>query len=138
MQRWIRTDCTSSLYISEQGISRRKSRLLCSGCRRDACCAARQVNAGEGRGAAGGSSRMATVYDEVEIEDMEWDDALNAFTYPCPCGDVFRITKDELRAGEEIGTCPSCSLTIRVIYDQDEFEQVSPDKSVRAQVSASA
>ncbi len=31
-------------------------------------------------------------YDEVEIEDMNWNDKLQAYTYPCPCGDLFQIT----------------------------------------------
>jgi hypothetical protein len=31
-------------------------------------------------------------YDEVEIEDMKWDEQLQAYTYSCPCGDVFQIT----------------------------------------------
>lgn len=31
-------------------------------------------------------------YDEIEIEDMDWSDELNAFTYSCPCGDLFQIT----------------------------------------------
>lgn len=31
-------------------------------------------------------------YDEVEIEDMTWNEELQAFTYSCPCGDVFQIT----------------------------------------------
>lgn len=31
-------------------------------------------------------------YDEVEIEDMKWNDTLQAYTYPCPCGDLFQIT----------------------------------------------
>jgi diphthamide biosynthesis protein 3 len=31
--------------------------------------------------------------EEVEIEDMEWSDELQAYTYACPCGDVFQITK---------------------------------------------
>jgi hypothetical protein len=34
----------------------------------------------------------AMSYDEVEIEDMQWSDDLGAFTYPCPCGDLFQIT----------------------------------------------
>jgi hypothetical protein len=37
------------------------------------------------------------MYDEVEIEDMEWSDALGAYTYACPCGDVFQITKVGVR-----------------------------------------
>ncbi|KAK9838972.1 hypothetical protein WJX74_007007 [Apatococcus lobatus] len=43
-------------------------------------------------------------YDEVEIEDMDWSDSLQAFTYPCPCGDLFQITKEELQDGEEIAS----------------------------------
>jgi hypothetical protein len=31
-------------------------------------------------------------YDTVEIEDMEWCEELRAFTYQCPCGDLFQIT----------------------------------------------
>ncbi|KAK1554758.1 hypothetical protein Q3G72_016901 [Acer saccharum] len=34
------------------------------------------------------------------------------YTYPCPCSDLFQITKDDLRLGEEIACCPSCSLYI--------------------------
>ena len=32
-------------------------------------------------------------YDDVEIEDMEWDVDLAAYTYPCPCGDLFQVTR---------------------------------------------
>ncbi len=32
-------------------------------------------------------------YDDVEIEDLEWNEEMQAFTYSCPCGDVFQITK---------------------------------------------
>ena len=31
-------------------------------------------------------------YDEVEIEDMAWNEELQAYTYQCPCGDLFQIT----------------------------------------------
>ena len=31
-------------------------------------------------------------YDEVEIEDMSWSEELQAYTYQCPCGDLFQIT----------------------------------------------
>ena len=29
-------------------------------------------------------------------EDFEYDSELGAYTYPCPCGDQFIITEDEL------------------------------------------
>lgn len=60
-------------------------------------------------------------YDDVEIEDMEWNAELEAYTYPCPCGDLFQITKDDLKLGEEIARCPSCSLFITVIYNLEDF-----------------
>jgi CSL zinc finger len=31
-------------------------------------------------------------YDEVEIEDMDWNEELQVFTYSCPCGDLFQIS----------------------------------------------
>ena len=64
---------------------------------------------------------MAAAYDEVEIEDMEWSDELQAFTYQCPCGDLFQITLEELRAGEDVARCPSCSLFVRVVYNPEDF-----------------
>ncbi|KAJ3772568.1 zf-CSL-domain-containing protein [Lentinula raphanica] len=65
---------------------------------------------------------MGAYYDEVEIEDMVWDDIRKLYHYPCPCGDRFEITRQQLRDYEDIATCPSCSLIIRVIYDPLDFE----------------
>ena len=31
-------------------------------------------------------------YDEIDIEDMGWKEDIQAFTYQCPCGDLFQIT----------------------------------------------
>jgi diphthamide biosynthesis protein 3 len=65
-------------------------------------------------------------YDDVEIEDMEWNEDIQAFTYPCPCGDLFQITKEDLKIGEEIARCPSCSLYITVIYNLEDFQDPPP------------
>lgn len=58
------------------------------------------------------------IYDEIEIEDMTYDPNLQIYHYPCPCGDRFEIAIADLRDGEEIAVCPSCSLMIRVIFDE--------------------
>lgn len=60
---------------------------------------------------------MSVFHDEVEIEDFEYDEDTETYYYPCPCGDKFAIAKEELENGEDVATCPSCSLIIRVIYD---------------------
>ena len=57
------------------------------------------------------------IYDEVEIEDFTWDPTLQIYHYPCPCGDRFEIGLGDLRAGEDIAVCPSCSLMVRVIFE---------------------
>jgi len=64
---------------------------------------------------------MAVYHDEVEIEDFEYDEEEETYYFPCPCGDRFAITREELECGEEVATCPSCSLIIKVIYDQEDF-----------------
>ena len=137
-----------------------------------------------------------SVYDEVEIEDMEFDKVqhlqrvraglagvqrarararvsrgervcalardrrcrfqeASMFYYPCPCGDKFQISIDELLDGEgarrgnvprprgwrglrahakrgcgvspiaDIAHCPSCSLLLRVIYDEEALTKLS-------------
>ena len=58
-----------------------------------------------------------SIYDEVEIEDMTYDETLQIYHYPCPCGDRFEIALYDLMDGEDIGVCPSCSLMIRVIFE---------------------
>lgn len=62
-----------------------------------------------------------TFYDEVELEDLTFHPELSLYTYPCPCGDQFEICLSDMRDGEEVAVCPSCSLTIRVIFDQVSF-----------------
>lgn len=57
------------------------------------------------------------IYDEIEIEDMTYDKKLEIYHYPCPCGDRFEIAIADLRDGEEIAVCPSCSLMIKVIFE---------------------
>ncbi|MFH4983928.1 hypothetical protein AB6A40_010637 [Gnathostoma spinigerum] len=64
---------------------------------------------------------MAVFHDEIEIEDFEYDEDTELYTYPCPCGDRFEISKEMLENGEDVATCPSCSLIVRVIYDPNTF-----------------
>lgn len=38
-------------------------------------------------------AEMSIYHDEIEIEDMEYCEEEELYTYPCPCGDEFIITK---------------------------------------------
>jgi diphthamide biosynthesis protein 3 len=63
-----------------------------------------------------------SIYDEVEIEDMTFDETMQIYHYPCPCGDRFEIALVDLRdETTDIAVCPSCSLMIRVIFDVDSL-----------------
>ncbi|KAK2170526.1 hypothetical protein LSH36_2g03017 [Paralvinella palmiformis] len=66
---------------------------------------------------------MSIYHDEIEIEDMEYDEETETYYYPCPCGDRFQISKEELASGEDVARCPSCSLIIKVIYDLEDFQE---------------
>jgi diphthamide biosynthesis protein 3 len=59
---------------------------------------------------------------------MTFDPTLQLYHYPCPCGDRFEIPLDDLRDGEEIAVCPSCSLQIRVIFDRDDLPKPEADE----------
>lgn len=88
---------------------------------------------------------MTNFYDEVEIEDMTFDEAKQLYHFPCPCGDRFEITIDQLKEGDDVARCPSCSLIILVIYDQDDYlteeeeeeeADVAPIGATRAAITA--
>jgi hypothetical protein len=67
-----------------------------------------------------------SLYDEIEIEDMVFvaGERGGSFTYPCPCGDRFILSVEELLGGEDVAPCPSCSLRIRIVFDADTIEDV--------------
>ncbi|KAI1909494.1 Diphthamide biosynthesis protein 3 [Ophidiomyces ophidiicola] len=79
-----------------------------------------------------------SIYDEIEIEDMTFDPTLQIYHFPCPCGDRFEIGIADLRDGEEIAVCPSCSLMIRVIFDVDDLPKENEDDTSLATVAVQA
>lgn len=66
---------------------------------------------------------MSNYYDQIEIEDMTFDSVTQLFTYPCPCGDKFQVFIDDLKDGEDVAVCPSCSLMIQVIFDEEDLDE---------------
>uniref|UniRef100_A0A8C9PUK5 Diphthamide biosynthesis protein 3 n=1 Tax=Spermophilus dauricus TaxID=99837 RepID=A0A8C9PUK5_SPEDA len=55
---------------------------------------------------------------QVEIESFQYDEDSKTYFYPCPCGNNFSITKEDMENGQDVATCSSCSLIIKVIYDR--------------------
>lgn len=57
--------------------------------------------------------------------DLQYNHSLEMYFYPCTCRDNFFghliLTKEELENGENVATCPGCSLIIKVIDDKGQF-----------------
>ncbi|CAO2623421.1 Diphthamide biosynthesis protein 3 [Lemmus lemmus] len=81
---------------------------------------------------------MVVFHDEVEIEDFQYSEDSETYFYPCPCGDNFSIIKEELESGEDVAMCPSCSLIIKVIYDNNQFicGETGPAPSTNKELNA--
>ncbi|KAL3822026.1 hypothetical protein ACHAXA_007819 [Cyclostephanos tholiformis] len=68
-----------------------------------------------------------SIYEEVEFEDLDYDPKTQIYSYPCPCGDKFSISLEALWDGEDIATCPSCTLRIEIIYDEEDLPPLRHD-----------
>ena len=67
------------------------------------------------------------LYDEIEIEDFKYDPETLLYSYPCPCGDRFKVSLEDLWDGEDVANCESCTLYIEVIYDEEDLPPLPED-----------
>ena len=89
-----------------------------------------QVSAQSVDAITGADIEVENIYDEVEIDDLDYDEEIKTFFYPCPCGDKFRITLVQMTKGETIATCPSCSLQIRIISDEETLKEFLEENNI--------
>ncbi|CAM9223342.1 unnamed protein product [Discosporangium mesarthrocarpum] len=68
-----------------------------------------------------------TVYEEVPLVDMEYEDDVQMYFYECPCGDRFEISLEDLYDGEDIALCPSCTLRIKVLFKESDLPVLATD-----------
>ncbi|KAJ1648441.1 hypothetical protein LPJ64_000270 [Coemansia asiatica] len=57
------------------------------------------------------------VQDEVDLDDMEFDEETGVYSYPCRCSGKYSIAESDMESGKEIAPCSDCSLKIRVLYE---------------------
>lgn len=62
-------------------------------------------------------------YEEVKLSEMIVAEEKDRLLYPCPCGDLFEILLEDLKKGGDVAKCPTCSLTIRVLYTVEEKDE---------------
>lgn len=76
-------------------------------------------------------------YDEIDIMEFQYYPETEQFTYPCPCGDLFIITLDDIKNSETIARCVSCSLVVMVVYDQSDiskYENMKLNKKAECEI----
>lgn len=57
-------------------------------------------------------------YEEVQLSEMTLEDGVLRF--PCPCGDLFELLLEDFISGSDVAQCPTCSLTIKVLFSKEE------------------
>jgi curved DNA-binding protein CbpA len=66
-------------------------------------------------------SMLATpisVVADVDLDDMQFDEATRQFHSDCRCGDRFVVTEAQLDNGIDTVSCHGCSLAIRILYER--------------------
>ncbi|KAK7490718.1 hypothetical protein BaRGS_00018135 [Batillaria attramentaria] len=58
------------------------------------------------------------IQEEVEFSDFEFDEENRLYIYLCRCGSEYAVTEMDARLRYDIVCCETCSLTIRVLYDE--------------------
>ncbi|KAI4241811.1 MAG: hypothetical protein L6R40_004357 [Gallowayella cf. fulva] len=56
-----------------------------------------------------------SIYDEIELEDLTYHADTTLYTYPCPCGDQFEISLQDLRDGEDIAELRKDESTVMAV-----------------------
>lgn len=56
------------------------------------------------------------ISQEVDLDDMEYDEDTGTYYYDCRCGEGYHVTEDQLSENIDVLTCTGCSLLIKVLY----------------------
>ncbi|CAD2221358.1 diphthamide biosynthesis protein 3 [Angomonas deanei] len=57
-------------------------------------------------------------YEEVSLEEMIVEGG--KLLFPCPCGDLFELLLTDFFNGSDVAQCPTCSLTVKIIFTDEQ------------------
>ncbi|KAF9438849.1 Diphthamide biosynthesis protein 4 [Entomortierella beljakovae] len=64
------------------------------------------------------------VNDDIDLDDMDYDEETGTYTSPCRCSGEYIISEDELELSIDTVVCSTCSLIVRIHYQAaDESEE---------------
>ncbi|KAJ2962276.1 hypothetical protein NQZ79_g2448 [Umbelopsis isabellina] len=59
----------------------------------------------------------AVINEDVDLDDMDYDEETGSFSLPCRCSGNYTICETDMELGVNTASCDNCSLIIRVLYD---------------------
>ncbi|KYR01498.1 DNAJ heat shock N-terminal domain-containing protein [Tieghemostelium lacteum] len=62
------------------------------------------------------SRQKYSITDEIDLDDMEYNEDTLEYYYNCRCGDKFVIREDQLSNDIDVACCGGCSLAIKVLF----------------------
>ncbi|KAG4105905.1 dnaJ-like protein subfamily C member 24-like protein [Neocallimastix lanati (nom. inval.)] len=63
------------------------------------------------------------INEEIDLDDMEYDEDEETYFSECRCGGIYKITVDDLENNVNVISCDICSLKIKVLYEVIEDEE---------------
>ncbi len=63
------------------------------------------------------------VSDVVDLDDMTFESSTGRYWFPCRCGGQYEVGEEELGEGVGLVCCSTCSLSIRITYQEEEEEE---------------
>ncbi|KAI1300118.1 Diphthamide biosynthesis protein 4 [Mortierella claussenii] len=57
------------------------------------------------------------VNDDIDLDDMDYDEDSGSYSLPCRCSGEYSISEDELELGVDTVVCSTCSLIVRIHYE---------------------
>ena len=62
------------------------------------------------------------VSDVLDLDDMNFDPTEEQYESPCRCGGKYVVMVSDLEEGVEVVCCSTCSLSIRVLYQEQVLD----------------
>ncbi|KAF9274860.1 Diphthamide biosynthesis protein 4 [Mortierella alpina] len=57
------------------------------------------------------------VNDDIDLDDMDYNEKSSSYSAPCRCSGEYVISEDELELGVDTVVCSTCSLIVRIHYE---------------------
>lgn len=64
-------------------------------------------------------SQQWPVSDTVDLNQMDYDEQEDKYSYCCRCGESYQVTGEDLGCGVTVVCCSGCSLCIKLVVSSE-------------------